>query len=115
MKAGHLLVACLIVIAAGCSSGKKAYEKGDYYGAVMKSITRLRQNPDHSKSQETLQSAYPLALEFFETQANNEIASNSPFKWKNAIQSYNSINQMYEQIRQCPGCMKVVRTPKNYY
>lgn len=115
MKAGHLLVACLIVIAGGCSSGKKAYEKGDYYGAVMKSITRLRQNPDHSKSQETLQSAYPLALEFFETQANNEIASNSPFKWKNAIQSYNSINQMYEQIRQCPGCMKVVRTPKNYY
>lgn len=115
MKIGSLLFPCIIIVVAGCSSGKKAYEKGDYYGAVMKSIARLRQNPDHSKSAQTLQSAYPLALEFFETQANNEIASNSPFKWKNAIQSYNQINQMYEQIRQCPGCMKVVRSPKNYY
>src|SRR5262249_30764020 len=31
------------------------------------------------------------------------------------IQSYNAINQMYEQIKQCPGCLKVIRTPKNYY
>jgi hypothetical protein len=116
MKSGLLLiVAVALVIAVGCSSGKKAYERGDYYAAVMKAIQRLRQNPDHSKSQDALQSAYPLAVEFFETQANNEIASNSPFKWKNAIQSYTSINQMYEQIRQCPGCMKVVMKPKNYY
>ena len=116
MKSGHLLIVIVaVVIAVGCSSGKKAYERGDYYGAVMKAIQRLRQNPDHSKSKEALESAYPLAVEFFETQANNEISSNSPFKWKNAIQSYTSINQMYEQIRQCPGCMKVVMKPKNYY
>ena len=116
MKSGHLLIVVFaLIVAVGCSSGKKAYERGDYYGAVMKSIQRLRQNPDHSKSADALQSAYPLAVEFFETQANNEIASNSPFKWKNAIQSYNSINQMYEAIRQCPGCMKVVMKPKNYY
>lgn len=105
----------LIAILTACSSGKKAYERGDYYDAVTKAITRLRQKPDHSKSAETLRSAYPLALEFYETQANNEIASNSPFKWKNAIQSYNTVNSMYEQIRQCPGCMKVIKSPKNYY
>jgi hypothetical protein len=116
MKSGHLLIVVFaLIVAVGCSSGKKAYERGDYYGAVMKSIQRLRQNPDHSKSADALQNAYPLAVEFFETQANNEISSNSPFKWKNAIQSYNSINQMYEAIRQCPGCMKVVMKPKNYY
>jgi hypothetical protein len=111
----RLLIWALMLTLAACSSGKKAYERGDYYNAVMKSITRLRQNPDHSKSLETLKSAYPLALDFFQTQANNEISSNSEFKWKNAISAYNQINQMYEQIKQCPGCMKVVRDPRNFY
>jgi hypothetical protein len=111
----RLLSYGLLLMLAACSSGKKAYERGDYYGAVIKAINRLRQNPDHSKSVETLKEAYPLALEFYETQANNEIASNSQFKWKNAIQAYDQINSLYEQIRQCPGCLKVVRSPKNYY
>jgi hypothetical protein len=117
MKIGHLLAcsAIIILVLSSCSSGKKAYQRGDYYGAVIKAVQRLRQNPDHSKSQEALQSAYPLALDFLQTQADNEVASNSPFKWKNAIQSYNQINQMYEQIRQCPGCLKVVKNPKNFY
>ena len=115
MKLGHLSVFALIIVLSSCSSGKKAYERGDYYGAVMKAINRLRQNPDHSKSAETLRDAYPLAVDYFESQANNEIASNSSFKWKNAIQSYNQINNLYEQIRQCPGCLRVVKSPKNYY
>lgn len=115
MKPQHLLVFVVIIILASCSSGKKAYERGDYYSAVMKAINRLRQNPDHDKSMEILTEAYPLAVEYFESQANNEIASNSNFKWKNAIQSYNQINQLYEQIRQCPGCLKVIKNPKNYY
>lgn len=115
MRPQHLLVFVVILIIASCSSGKKAYERGDYYSAVMKAINRLRQNPDHSKSMAILSDAYPLAVEYFESQANNEIASNSNFKWKNAIQSYNQINQLYEQIRQCPGCLKVIKNPKNYY
>ncbi len=115
MRIRHLLVFSLIAILSACSSGKKAYEHGDYYSAVMKSIARLRQNPDHSKSISTLTEAYPLAVEYFESQAKNEIASNSPFKWKNAIGSYNTINQLYEQIRQCPGCLRVVQNPKSYY
>jgi hypothetical protein len=112
---GRLLIWSSFIVLAACSSGKKAYERGDYFGAVTKAITRLRQNPDHSKTRETLRNAYPLAVNFYETQASNEIASNAQFKWKNAIQAYNQINYMYEQIRQCPGCMKVISNPKNYY
>lgn len=115
MRPGNLLVLTLIIILSACSSGKKAYERGDYYSAVMKAINRLRQNPDHSKSMDILKEAYPLSVEFLESQANHEIASNAPFKWKNAIQSYSQINQLYEQIRQCPGCLKVIKNPKNYY
>src|SRR5687768_18592710 len=98
MRSGHLLFFTLVVILSACSSGKKAYERGDYYGAVSKAVNRLRQNPDHNKSADILREAYPLGVEYFESQAKNEIASNSNFKWKNAIQSYNQLNQLYEQI-----------------
>lgn len=114
MKLGILPAVISLAAICACSSGKKAYERGDYFEAVMKSVSRLRQNPDHSKSSEALKNAYPLAVSFFDEQARNEIASNSNYKWKNAIQSYNSINNMYEAIRQCPGCLKVVK-PVNRY
>lgn len=115
MKPGNLLIALSVLFLFACSSGKQAFERGDYYGAVMKSVNRLRQNPDHSKSREALKGAYPLAVEFYESQAKNEISSNSPYKWKNAIQSYNTVNQLYEAIKQCPGCLQVVKNPVNYY
>jgi hypothetical protein len=115
MKPGLYLLCFSFLVLFACSSGKKAYERGDYYEAVLKSVQRLRQKPDHSKSQEALLSAYPMAVEVLESQANNAIASDAQFKYKNAIGSYNQINNMYEQIRQCPGCLKVIKNPKNYY
>lgn len=108
-------VLTVVVAVAACSSGKKAYERGDYYDAVIKAVVRLRQKPDHSKSKETLKNSYPMALQFYEDQAKNAINSNNTFKWKNAIQAYSSINAMYEEIRQCPGCLSVIKSPKEYY
>jgi len=115
MNSGRLLLLIGIITLTGCSSGKKAYEHGNYFEAVMLSVGRLRQNPDHSKSAEALKKSYPLALEGLQTDANNQIASNSPSKWRNAIASYDKINQMYETIRQSPGALKVIRDPKNFY
>ena len=115
MRYFYSLSLFLVLVIAGCTSGKKAYERGDYYEAVMQSIGRLRQNPDHSKSKETLKSGYPMAVEWLETDAKNQIASNSNNKWKNALASYEKINNMYEAIRQAPGALKVVPNPKNYY
>jgi hypothetical protein len=114
MKQGRLLIISLLILAA-CSSGKKAYEHGDYYGAVIQAAARLRQKPDHEKSAEALRNAYPLAVSDLEDQAKNEIASNSPYKWKNAIQSYDQINRLYEEIKACPGCLRVIKNPVNYY
>jgi hypothetical protein len=105
----------LFLIFSGCSSGKKAYEKGNYFEAVMQAVSRLRQNPDHSKSKEILKKSYPMALNWFETDAQNQIASNSPNKWRNALEAYDKMNQMYESIRQSPGALKVVKEPKNFY
>lgn len=115
MRPHRFAIATLVLLSIACSSGKKAYERGNYYEAVTQAVTRLRQNPDHSKSLEALRNAYPLAVEYYEQEAKNQIASNAPYKWKNAIQSYNNINALYELVRQCPGCRKVVPNPKEYY
>ncbi len=115
MKIGRLLSIISIAIIVACSSGKKAYERGNYYESVMQAVARLRQNTDHKKSLEALKSAYPMAVQQLESKAKNQIATNSQFKWKNAIVSYGQINNMYEAIQQCPGCLSVVPNPKNYY
>jgi hypothetical protein len=105
----------LIILISSCSSGKKAYEKGNYFDAVMQAVSRLRQNPDHSKSKEILKKSYPQALNWFETDAQNQITSNAPNKWRNALDAYDKMNQMYESIRQSPGALKVIKEPKNFY
>ncbi len=115
MNSGRLLFLIGIIALTACTSGKKAFEHGNYVEAVMQSVGRLRQKPDHSKSQEALKNSYPMALEGLQTDANNQIASNSPSKWRNAIASYDKINQMYETIRQSPGALKVIPNPKNFY
>lgn len=101
----------LAILSLACSSGKKAYEKGDYYAAVIKSVERLRQKPDHEKSQEALRLAYPLAVDFLETQAQSTIASDAPFKWKQAMSYYSQINVLHDQIKTSPAALRVIKTP----
>lgn len=98
-----------------CSSGKKAYEQGDYYSAVLKAVNRLRQKPNHKKSRETLKKGYPLALQTIEQDAKNSLSSNAPFKYRDALRSYEKVNVMYEEIRRSPAALKVIPSPKNYY
>lgn len=112
---GRLLILLVIITLSACQSGKKLYERGAYYEAVLTSVQKLRQNPDHKKSAEALKNAYPLALDFLQTDAKNQIASNSPNKWRNAISAYDKINQMYESIRQSPKALKIIKDPKNFY
>src|SRR5687767_8388115 len=100
MKTGHLLFFSLILLfIASCSSGKKAFEKGDYYEAVAKAVQRLKQKPDHDKSKETLKSAYPLALQQLEQEAENMLASNDMFKHRNTIGVYQRINSLAEIVK----------------
>lgn len=105
----------LILWLAACSSGKVAFEHGNYYEAVLTATERLRRNADHSKSIETLRQAYPLALQNFEDRANNALSSGAAFKWRTVVESYSAINVMYDEIRRSPGALKVIPNPANYY
>ena len=98
-----------------CSSGKKALKHGDYYSAVIKSVNRLRQNPKHKKSKEILRLAYPYALKHLEDNAKRVLLSSDKFKYCEALEQFDKINQMYEDIRRSPGAMTVIKHPKEYY
>ncbi|MEM9298848.1 MAG: hypothetical protein AAGA64_10710 [Bacteroidota bacterium] len=117
MKRLYLVLFTLIATIAinSCSSGKKAYEQGNYYQAVVKAVNRLRSNPGHKKSKETLKHSYPLAVENAEKDMANILDSDAPFKYRTVLRSYEQINAMYEEIRRSPGALKVVPNPKNYY
>ena len=104
-----------MVILDSCSSGKAAYEQGNYYESVMTSVSRLRRNTDHKKSVETLREAYPLAVRYYEDQANNVLTSNNEFKWTSVVQSYTMINLMYDEIKRSPGALSVIPNPINYH
>lgn len=104
-----------VIALAACSSGKSAFEHGNYYEAVITSVNRLRKNDDHKKSVETLQQAYPMAVAFYEDRAKASLASNAEFKWTAVVESYATINVMYDEIRRSPGALKVIPNPVNYY
>jgi hypothetical protein len=110
-----LLLLSSILLFEACSSGKSALKQGDYYDAVMQAVNRLRQNPDHKKSQEVLRTGYKMAVDYLETDVQNQLASNANFKYKNIAQDYESINYLYEQIRTSPGALRVIPNPINKY
>ena len=110
-----LLALASLLLLESCSSGKRAYERGDYYEAVLKSVNRLRQKPSHKKSRETLSKSYPMALQSLEKRAWQLRTSNEPFKWKKALAEYERINHLYEEITHAPGALEVVPQPTNYY
>lgn len=110
-----LFYVCLIALVQACSSGKSAYKHGDYYDAVISAAQRLRQSPDNKKSKEVLSLSYQAAVNYLETDAQNQINSGANFKWKSAVQNYEKINTLYEQIRTSPGALKIVPNPVSKY
>lgn len=104
-----------MLLLESCSSGKRAYERGDYYEAVLKSVNRLRQKPTHKKSQEVLRKSYPLALQTLEKKGQQLRSGSEPFKWKKALAVYEQINQLYKEISHAPGALEVIPNPQNYH
>jgi hypothetical protein len=94
-----------------CTSGKKSYERGDYYNAVLEAIQRLRSKPDHKKSIEVLRMSYPTAVNFLENDVQNRITSNDNNKWRIAVENYSRINYLYDEIMRSPGAMKIIPRP----
>lgn len=105
------LLFILALAAESCSSGKAAYKQGDYYQAVLSAVQRLRGKPDHKKSREVLKLSYQLAVDYLDTDAKNQIESNANFKYRTAVDNYQKINHLYEEIRTSPGALRIIPKP----
>jgi hypothetical protein len=105
----------VIALLAGCMTSKKALQKGDYYQSCMLAIEKLRSNPAHKASIESLRQAYPLLLE--NTQSNiNAILTLSPVdKYRQVYRNYVALNTVYQNIKACPGALNVIPEPTPFF
>ena len=117
MRFSRVLIVGLVLTFTlnSCKTGKKAYEKGNYYISVIQSVNKLRSQPKNKKAKATLQQAYPLALQTMALNNENLMLSNDLNKYKKILGNYNKINRMYEEILRSPEALKIIPKPVNYY
>ncbi|MGZ2369951.1 hypothetical protein ACXR6G_09215 [Ancylomarina sp. YFZ004] len=104
----------LSVISAACSSGEKALQNGDYYTAVLKSVDRLRSNPDKSKAQQALLESYPLAVNSSKREIVSLLNSSDPLKNTKSIGQYQILNRMYNEINRCPAALRLLSNVQSF-
>ncbi|TAE75836.1 MAG: hypothetical protein EAZ85_01525 [Bacteroidetes bacterium] len=104
----------ILVLFSHCTSGKRAFQRGDYERAIDLSVDRLRSNPTHEKSQQTLKNAYTLLVEQKTAEINNLKIATQAFKWDKIVENYNTIHNVGEQIKGCPGAWAVVKNPVRF-
>lgn len=114
-KANHFLFLCLLtIIATACSTGSTSYKHGDYYKACLESIDRLRSNPKSDKSQSVLLNSYPLALKTAQREIDNALIANQPDKYDVVVYQYEKMNQLADQIFNCPKALELIPKPTEY-
>ncbi|MBC6110267.1 hypothetical protein ACFOG5_15510 [Pedobacter fastidiosus] len=102
------------IIIAGCTTGKKALQKGDYDASVAKAVSRLQNSPKNSEAMEVLPTAYNLALQDHLRKIEEAKASNDLFRWEAIMYEYQKINQLADDINSCPACLILVPTPPKF-
>lgn len=105
----------LALIIAGCSTGKKALQKGDYYKATMESVNRLRSKPDNKKAQQVLLQSYPLAKDAVLRNIQNALDENRIDKYAVIVREYMSLNELANTIYACPKALELMPSPNQYY
>ncbi|MCB9261301.1 MAG: hypothetical protein H6607_02840 [Flavobacteriales bacterium] len=102
----------LSVVFLGCSSGKNRFEKGEYDAATQQAIKRLRSNPDKKKAVKYLDLAYNHAVDYHLSEIDRLKASQDRFKFDDVVWHYQKLNELYNEIIKCPGCLEVIPNPK---
>lgn len=106
------LVICLFLMS--CSSGKKALERGDYFGATMQAVNRLRSNPKQEKALQAVKDGYPMSLSYFQGKIDNALIANAAFKYTEVVGYYEKMNRLSDEISRCPAALTIF--PKvNYF
>ena len=114
MKNGFSILGIIIILLASCSTGKKAFQKGDYFSAVLKAVERLKSAPENKNATEVLKEGYPMTIEWAQEEMDLILTSNSNFKWEQAVGLMRQVNQLSDEIRSTPAARKIISDPKTY-
>jgi len=114
MRKINILVILLVAMIASCSTGKKSLERGNYYDAIMKAVSRLGSDTDNRKASQVIQEGYPMAITYYQEEIDLILSSNNPFKWKQTLDIMQTVNNMSEGIRRVPAARKLVSNIKTY-
>ena len=106
-----VLVSLLLL---SCATGKKAYERGDYFNATIQAVNRLRGNPGSEKAMDALRRSYPAALDYFQEKIGNALRSNRQFRYSEIVDYYVLMNHMAEEIRRCPAALNLFPDPRSF-
>lgn len=114
-KNNHFLFLYLVaLITTAYSTGSTSYKHGDYYKACLESIERLRSNPKSNKSQSVLVNAYPLAQKTAQREIDNALLANGTDKYDILVYQYEKLNQLADQIYNCPKALELIPHPSEY-
>jgi hypothetical protein len=113
-KTSTILILLLIAFLSSCSSGKKAFQKGDYFTALYKAVDRLKSSPENKNATKVLREGYPITLKWTQEELDQIMSSNNPLKWEQAIQLIEQTNRLSDQIRSTPAARKIISNPKSY-
>ncbi|MCF8363206.1 MAG: hypothetical protein K9G70_11355 [Prolixibacteraceae bacterium] len=92
-----------------CSTGRMAYNRGEYYKATMQSVNRLRTAPDNEKALAMVKKSYPMAIEYYRRQIDGIAASNSPDKFLRISDHYKKLNTLADEISRSPAALEAVK------
>jgi tetratricopeptide (TPR) repeat protein len=103
------LIFIVTTIFIGCSTGKKALQRGDYYEATIQAVKFLRSNPDSEKARETIIQSYPMALEYYRQKVDEISNSNTQDKYFSIVEIYTKLNNLADEISRCPAALNAVK------
>ncbi len=114
MKKVYLLILPLCLIFISCQSGKKAYQKGNYQEAIYQALKRLKQSPDHEKSQQTVKVAYSTYIDYMENRIKNQAMMKDPLRWETIMSWYKQMDRIYEEIQRTPAAHSILGNARSY-
>jgi hypothetical protein len=96
-KIAYLLT--LLLILSSCASSRKLMQRGNYDGAINKSVKELRKNPNKANQADILDRSYKIANERDNERIKFLKRENNPNNWDEVFMLYSSLENRQSLVR----------------
>lgn len=93
-----LYVLIISVVLSSCVSSTKMLQRGQYDGAINKSVSKLMSDPSNAKELNVLNQSYKLANQKDKDRIDQLQLSGQPDRWDNIFACYNAMNSRQEVV-----------------